>query len=231
MIYTLVDKFVMNDFSNLIIDNLKKENAENIIFDVGCFQGNFSRKLKKKIKNNNTHFFLFDPNPNLKIPDFEYNKLALSNNEEVQDYYLNNFFPSSGSSLKTIVKDDKLWNFSRKLLSLNLNKGFSSHKIKTGTLDNFCINNKINKIDVLKIDAEGAELEILLGGKNILKHTYMIQIEILGTKKNFTELYLKICSFLQENYNYRILSEKNIWSVKVFSNMRAKDVLFIKNTD
>ena len=231
MLYALVDKFLMNDFTNLILDNLKKENTENIIFDIGCFQGNFSRKLKKQIKTKNTHFFLFDPNPNLKISDFEYNKLALSNKEEVQDYYLNDFFPSSGSSLKTIVKDDKLWNFSRKLLSLNLNKGFSSHKIKTDTLDNFCISNKINKIDVLKIDAEGSELEILLGGKNILKYTYMIQIEILGTKNNFTEVYSEICSFLKKNYNYRILIEKNIWSLEIFSNMKAKDVLFIKNTN
>ena len=231
MLYALVDKFLMNDFTNLILDNLKKENTENIIFDIGCFQGNFSRRLKKQIKTKNTHFFLFDPNPNLKISDFEYNKLALSNKEEVRDYFFNDFFPSSGSSLKTIAKDDKLWNFSRKLLSLNLNKGFSSHKIKTDTLDNFCINNKINKIDVLKIDAEGSELEILLGGKNMLKYTYMIQIEILGTKNNFTEVYSGICSFLKKNYNYRILIEKNIWSLKIFSNMKAKDVLFIKNTN
>ena len=47
MLYALVDKFLMNDFTNLILDNLKKENTENIIFDIGCFQGNFSRKLKK----------------------------------------------------------------------------------------------------------------------------------------------------------------------------------------
>ena len=60
MLYALVDKFLMNDFTNLILDNLKKENTENIIFDIGCFQGNFSRKLKKQIKTKNTHFFLFD---------------------------------------------------------------------------------------------------------------------------------------------------------------------------
>ena len=65
--------------------------------------------------------------------------------------------------------------------------------------------NKINKIDVLKIDAEGSELDILLGGKNILKYTYMIQIEILGTKNNFTEVYSEICSFLQKNYNSKLL--------------------------
>ena len=77
MLYALVDKFLMNDFTDLILDNLKKESEENIIFDVGCFQGNFSRKLKKRIKEKKTNFFLFDPNPNLKISDFEYNKYRL----------------------------------------------------------------------------------------------------------------------------------------------------------
>ena len=30
MLYTLVDKFLRSDFTNLILDNLKKESNENI---------------------------------------------------------------------------------------------------------------------------------------------------------------------------------------------------------
>ena len=43
MLYTLVDKFLMNNFSNVIIEkivDLKKKNV--VVFDVGSFQGNFS---------------------------------------------------------------------------------------------------------------------------------------------------------------------------------------------
>ena len=47
-LYNLVDKFLMRDFTELIIKNLKTKKP--VIFDVGCFVGNFSRNLKKKIK-------------------------------------------------------------------------------------------------------------------------------------------------------------------------------------
>ena len=48
ILYNLVDKFLMNDFTEKILENLKTKKP--IIFDVGCFNGNFSRKLKKKIE-------------------------------------------------------------------------------------------------------------------------------------------------------------------------------------
>ena len=51
LIYKLVDKFLMNDFSKTIskiVNNNSKD--ELTVFDVGCFQGNFSRSLQKEIK-------------------------------------------------------------------------------------------------------------------------------------------------------------------------------------
>ena len=92
LIYKLVDKFLMNDFSKIIstiINDTPKK--ELIIFDVGCFQGNFSRALKKEIKKK-AKFFLFDPNPNLKIADFKHLQLAFSNDKSKKKYYLNTFF-------------------------------------------------------------------------------------------------------------------------------------------
>ena len=191
--------------------------------------GKLFKKFKKKIGSKSTNFFLFDPNIDLKIPDFDYYKLAFSNKQETKNYYLNDFFPSSGSSLKTIVKDDWLWNFTRKLITMNFRKSFTAHKIKTDTLDNFCNSKKISQIDVLKIDVEGSELEVLLGAKEILKNTGLIQIEILESKDRFNERYLNIKSLLEKIYNFKIVKQKNIWTLNTLSKMKAKDVLFIKN--
>ena len=105
---------------------------------------------------------MFDPNPNLKIKDFKYNELAFSN-EKVKKYHLNTFFPASGSSLKTIIVKDKLWNFTRKLVTGNLNKQFKTFDVKTNTIDNFCRDKVVEFIDVLKIDTEGSEAEVLEG--------------------------------------------------------------------
>lgn len=41
--------------------------------------------------------------------------------------------------------------------------------VEIGTLDNFIKNEKINRVDVIKIDAEGSEMLILDGGKNTIK--------------------------------------------------------------
>ena len=228
LIYRFVDKLLMNDFSKiiskLINDNSKKEIT---IFDVGCFQGNFSRSLKKEIKKK-INFHLFDPNPNLKIKDFKYNELAFSNNKGIKKYYLNTFFPASGSSLKTIIVKDKLWNFTRKVITGNLNKQFKSFEVKTDTLDNFCKENSIDFIDILKIDTEGSEIEILEGAKNMLNKTNVILIEVLDEKKKFKEKYLKVIEILEKKNNFSKIIEKRIWSLGTLSNMKAKDILFKK---
>ena len=48
MIYNILDKYIMNDFSEEIVKNLNN-NKNNVIFDIGCFKGNFSRTLKNKL--------------------------------------------------------------------------------------------------------------------------------------------------------------------------------------
>ena len=65
ILYNFVDKFLMNDFNSEIKNRLNHKNP--IIFDVGCFNGNFSRKLIKDLKLKKVNFYLFDANPNLRI--------------------------------------------------------------------------------------------------------------------------------------------------------------------
>ena len=228
LVYKLVDKFLMNDFSkpiSTIINNSLKQ--EIVVFDVGCFQGNFSRSLKKKI-NKKVKFFLFDPNPNLEINDFEYKKLAFSNNKKIKKYYLNNFFPSSGGSLNTIHMKDKLWNFTRKLVTGNLKKQWNSFDVNTDTIDNYCKDNGIDNIDILKIDTEGSEIEVLEGAKNMLNKTSIILIEVLDEKKKYKEKYQRVIDILEKNYNFKKALEKRIWSLGTLSNMKAMDILFKK---
>ena len=226
LLYNLVDKFLMRDFSDELINKLNSKKP--IIFDVGCFIGNFSRNLKKKLNLKNKNFYLFDANPNLKIKDFKYNNLVFSDKIQIRNFYLNEFFPSSGSSLKEDTKNDLKWNYTRKLITLSPNKGFKILKVKTNTIDNFCKNNKIIKIDILKIDVEGSELEVLKGSKKILNKTHLIQLEIYQNKKNFIKIEKKITTLLKK-YNFYKMREKKIWSVSLFSNLIGKDVLFVKS--
>ena len=226
ILYNLVDKFLMREFDKEILKNLQSKKP--IVFDIGCFVGNFSRKLRKKLNLTNNNFYLFDANPYLKLRDFKYFNEAFTNKIRVMNFHLNQFFPAAGSSLKEDVKNDIKWNFTRKLITWSLGKSFKSFKVKTNTLDNFCRKKKIKKIDILKIDVEGAELEVLEGGKKILDKTHIIQVEILQNKENFDQIKNKIISLLN-NYNFEIIKEKNIWSVSLFSNLKAIDILFVKS--
>lgn len=227
MIYNILDRLVMNDFSETILSYIKN-NQKCVVFDVGCFQGNFSRNLKKKMKSKKVHFYLFDANPLLKIEDFKYNNIALSKTKKISNFHLNSFFPSSGSSLKKIVKQDKYWNLTRKFLSLNIGKDFKTFKVHTDTLDNFCKKKKIKKIDILKIDVEGAEMDVLNGANKILNNTNILQVEILGTKDNFKRKYEILIKFLKKK-KFKLIKEKNIWSVSILSNIKSKDLLLVKN--
>ena len=227
LIYNLVDKFLMNDFSKEISKIINDNSKTRVtIFDVGCFQGNFSRSLKNKIKKE-VNFHLFDPNPNLILKDFKYEELAFSNIKGSKKFYLNTFFPASGSSLNTIHAKDKLWNFTRKLITGNLSKHFKSFDVKIDTIDNFCKEKNINFIDVLKIDTEGSELEVLEGAKNMLSKTNIILIEILDERKKYEEKCQKVTNILEQN-NFNKIIKKRIWSLGTLSNMKATDILFKK---
>jgi len=93
-------------------------------------------------------------------------------------------------------------------------------------LDNYCQKNKIKKIDVLKIDTEGSEMEVLEGAKNILKNTNILLTEVLNTKKDFEKKYIEIIDFLEKKHNFKKVSEKKIRSLETLSNMRAMDLMF-----
>ena len=174
-------------------------------------------------------FFLFDPNPYLKIDDFNYYKLALSNSAKERIYYLNNFFPGGGSSLSPNAKNDFLWNLTRKIITFKFWKDYSEHKVNTITLDEFCEEKKIKNIDILKIDVDGTELEVLLGSDKMLNMVKIILVEVNDNKSKFKEKFIKVKNLLEKKYNFKLIKQKKMWSVSVFSNIKVVDTLFVKN--
>jgi FkbM family methyltransferase len=58
------------------------------------------------------------------------------------------------------------------------NNDYRIEKIEVQTLTDFCLKNKINHINYLKIDTEGFDLEVLKGGKELLVNKVIDLIEI-----------------------------------------------------
>jgi hypothetical protein len=145
-LYNFIDHYFQNSFTNEIcrIINNSKINKKINIFDIGSYLGNFSREIKKKISKK-ANFYLFDPNPYIKLNDFNYNCLGISNRISKKNYYYNSFFPSSGSGFNKIAMNDFFWSLSRKLMTFNIFKKFIKFKVQTITLDNFCKKKKFTK--------------------------------------------------------------------------------------
>lgn len=90
-------------------------------------------------------------------------------------------------------------------------KDYQVIKARTRTLDDYVEENKINCIDFIKADIEGAELSLLKGGrKTIMKNNPVIFLEIQNdSTKRFGYEPSEIFSYLDDlNYAPYVVSEK-----------------------
>ena len=252
IIYKLLHIFVSNHneskITNLLFRNNKflenKNNLPIVIFDVGCFRGDWTQNMlkalkKKKLKNIMIH--LFDVNPKselylndlLKNKSIRFNNMALNEERGSKEFNFNSFFECSGSSLDSIYKNDKGWVNSRKLFlrffSFKKIKDFNKIIVNTDTIDNYCSVNNINEIDILKIDVEGSEKRVLQGAENTLKKIKIIYTEIVENKNKYLDKEKEIINFLNKN-NFQFLEKKDIKNVSFFSNVVAKDNIFINKS-
>ena len=244
IIYNIVNKLFMNEVEEELLNLLNIK--EKIIFDVGCYRGNFTKNiisLETKRINNSKHY-LFDPNPNvqnylkelLENENVKYFQLALDNTNMKKKFTINRYFEASGSSLKSAHKEDQLYNLSRKAF-MKLFRPFKKIQdyeeinVQTQTIDNFCLLNNIERIDLLKLDTDGTEHEVFLGAEKLLSQGKigLIYTEISGFKKNFDYKVEKIVKLLNK-YNFELKKVYSNPSFSIFSNLKATDNLFIKKS-
>lgn len=87
-----------------------------------------------------------------------------------------NIFPLGYSAWNTLGKPNMLTrDYPKKKV-----EPIGSEDVQTITIDNYCRKNGINKIDYLKVDVEGAELDVLKGCQELLKRHAIsyIQFEV-----------------------------------------------------
>ena len=134
--------------------------ANDVVFDVGANIGETALNFAKHL-NSSGKVFCFEPVPYL----FERLKKNVS---------LNSF---SNISLHNIAlsdkKEDLFFNLPKEQNSsgtfLSETSSEQGKKVLSIPLDDFCIENKIEKLDMIKIDVEGFELKVLKGATQTLK--------------------------------------------------------------
>ena len=242
LIYNIFNKIFMNEVEKELLNYIGDE-KNKIIFDVGCFRGNFTRNIIKyeSKKGIQTKFFLFDPNPNIKVylssllkeNNVKCYNIAFDNSNGKKKFTLNEYFEASGSSLVSLHKEDKLYNFTRKSFMKIFQpfkkiKDYVEFDVETQTIDNFCLKNKIDYIHLLKLDTEGNEFNILKGAENLLSENKIkvIYTEICSNKKNYNNKSLEIKNFLKK-YIFQHIKTYKIPTLGFLSNLKATDDLFV----
>lgn len=215
----------------------KKINIDNpIIFDVGANKGQSVERFKNIFKK--PKIFGFEPNPdeyNFALNKFKndndiiLNNIALADNETTLPF--NVTINTGNSSFYDFNKETDWIKIRSKEFNTSPDK-FITKKIdvKCSTLDNFCLINKINHINILKIDTQGYEDKILDGATKIIdkKMVDFIEMEIM-----LDEVYSKTLSFYE--IEKRIKNNYKLYGIDYqgFKNlsegyMFAIDALYVK---
>ena len=174
IILKLVIRFIgYNNHKNLgssgeknFLDKVCK-NKPKLCIDIGANIGEYSKYI---LENSNSRVIAFEPMPT------SFNKLNALKGIFINRLFAYNIGIGEKEEIKKIHYDKKnlQWaNFNPEVKKISyLNNTKKSLKCKISTLDNFLIKNKkiaVKKIDLIKIDTEGYELEVLIGAKKTIE--------------------------------------------------------------
>jgi len=132
----------------------KLANSWDIVFDAGAFKGEWSQYVMNKSKSS-LQIFMFEPSP----ANYKYlrKKFPDKSNVHLYNYALSN------SNITSPFYFESDLSGSNALYDHPQNEDFEQTEVKCVKLDDFIKRKKIQKIDFLKMDIEGAEVPAIQG--------------------------------------------------------------------
>ena len=183
------DNYILTD-SPLKKDLLKlfKKNDNLTILDIGGCEGEESIRYSRIFPFSS--IYIFEPLPQnqiLVVENFEKYKIeninlipfAVSDENGISEFYVSSGYPENQPK-------NLDWDFGNKSSSLlppeiNPHKWLNFEqtiKVNTITLSDFLIDNKINIVDFIHMDVQGAELKVMIGAKDYIKKIKAIWLEV-----------------------------------------------------
>lgn len=217
-----------------IFNKLKKIKHDNfIIFDIGANRGQFLELTCKSLDDSSFTVHCFEPS----VHTFRELKKNAPKNKSI---ILNNFGLGEKTGVLTLYYDDYLSGLAsltkRDLDFIGIDYS-KKESVEIKTLDEYCENNKIEVIDLLKVDVEGHEMDVFKGGINMIQNqnVKMISFEFGGcnvdTHTHFKDFFI----FMNKNHYdvYRITPTGYCYKIEkykeIFEQFRTTNFLAILN--
>jgi len=195
---------------------LQKVNFDPVhIVDVGANHGTWTRETLKNFPD--SYYTLLEPQSQME----ESIKDILSSNSKVKFYGVG-AGKENGTFKFTIVDRDDSCSFSY-TEGEAAKLGFKQVEIPVVTLNDFLADKDLPLPGIIKIDAEGLDLEVLAGANNYFGKTEVFMVEAGVANKFFNNSVLKMIIFMdQQGYRFfditdlnRTVKHKALWLVEM----------------
>ena len=199
--YLRVAKGVDYQFSKILSDYCVEElnlKSGNVVIDCGANVGELYLALE--YKNINVKYYAFEPD----IDSFECLKKNIKGNDNLKNIGLSDRDGNATLYLGTSTGDSSMEYFGSE----------NENTIEIKRLDSF----NFNKVHLLKIDAEGHELEVLKGASDILNNIDFISVDY-GLEKGLDQIstIVEVTNYLYQN-NFHLYKANLNRNVGLFKN-------------
>jgi len=169
-----------------------------VVFDVGANVGEYSARIRQLYPQIEIHCFepdkgVFDQ---ISLANVKKNNIALGDVVGYRTFYRNPNAPELNSFYDMSV-DSSVY------------ASIVPMQVAIITLDDYCKNNSIKHIDLLKIDVEGHELSVLKGAKKMLKAGAIDKIQF---EFGYASIYSR--TFLRDFFEYLLPLRYEIYKIK-----------------
>ncbi|MEJ5262136.1 MAG: FkbM family methyltransferase [Ignavibacterium sp.] len=195
-----------------------------IIFDVGAHYGEAAYLFNAKCPA--AQIYCFEP----ASKNFE---ILLSEVRKFKNVKCFRIALSSKTGDENIIVDGRsdMFHLANENDKIQRSNNALTEKIKVETIDSFCNVHKIEKINFLKVDTEGMDLEVLKGAEKFLRNQKIdfIQVEASMNVLNRYHVSFEVFKEFFEQYNYLLFGlyeQMNEWIDKKI-NLRRTNPVFV----